>query len=239
MNIRFVRKFSKTITTFQDKTTRMRDSLPNEIALKDDMLSLEYDGYELEEAVLAELAAAHVQLLHVLRSSVDGSQLPAALNEQVVVFKCATQRPKKKTLSGRVVGGKDHLQALKTGLIGIFLPDTIPCVCEGVVREVELLQVSEDWPDPLPDTIPGEGVGREVELPQISEDWPDPLPDTIPGEGVISEVELLQVSEDWPDPLPDTIPGEGVIREEVLHQVPKDWPVPYLIPYQVKVLSER
>jgi hypothetical protein len=39
---------------------RMRVSLPNEIALKDDVLSLEDDGYELEEAVLAELAAAHV-----------------------------------------------------------------------------------------------------------------------------------------------------------------------------------
>jgi hypothetical protein len=71
----------------------MRDSLPNEIALEDDVLSLEDDGYELEEAVLAELAAAHVQLLHVLRSSVDGSQLPAALKEQMVVLKYATQRP--------------------------------------------------------------------------------------------------------------------------------------------------
>jgi hypothetical protein len=65
----------------------MRDSLPNEIALKDDVLSLEDDGYELEEAVLAELTAAHVQLLHVLRSSVDGSQFPAAVNEQVVTLK--------------------------------------------------------------------------------------------------------------------------------------------------------
>jgi hypothetical protein len=71
----------------------MRDSLPNEIALKDDVLSLEDDGYELEEAVLAELAAAHVQLLHILRSSVDGSQLPAAFNEQMVVLKYATQWP--------------------------------------------------------------------------------------------------------------------------------------------------
>jgi hypothetical protein len=79
-NIRFLRKFTKTNSTSQDKTMRMRDSLPNEIALENDVLSLEDDGYELEEAVLAELAAAHVQLLHVLRSSVDGSQLPAALN---------------------------------------------------------------------------------------------------------------------------------------------------------------
>jgi hypothetical protein len=36
------------------------------------------------------------------------------------------------TLSGRVVEGEDLLQALKTGLIGIFLPDTKPG--EGVVR---------------------------------------------------------------------------------------------------------
>ncbi len=123
----------------------------------------------------------------------------------------ATQRPKKVKLSARVVGGEDHLQELKTGLIGIFLPDTIPC--EGVVREVELLQVPEDWPDPLPDAIPGEGVVREVELLQMPKDWADHLPDTIPGEGVVREVELLQLSEDWPNP--------------------------YLIPYQVKVLSER
>ncbi len=31
----------------------------------------------------------------------------------------------------------------------------------------------------------------------MSEDWSDPLPDTIPGEGVIREVELLQVPKDW------------------------------------------
>ncbi len=86
----------------------MRVSLPNEIALKDDVLSLEDDGYELEEAVLAELAAAHVQLLHVLRSSVDGSQLPAALKEQLVVLKY--------TISDEIV-----------------------------VREKELLQMSEDY----------------------------------------------------------------------------------------------
>jgi hypothetical protein len=41
----------------------------------------------------------------------------------------------------------------------------------------------------------------------VPKDWPDPLPDTIPGEGVVREVELLQMSEDWPNPLPDTIPG--------------------------------
>ncbi len=110
----------------------MHYSLPNEIALKDDVLSLEDDWYELEEAVLAELAAAHVQLLHVLRSSVDGSQLPAALKEQVVVLRYATQRPKQVTLSGRVVEGKDLIQALKTGLISIFLPDTLPG--EGVEK---------------------------------------------------------------------------------------------------------
>jgi hypothetical protein len=55
----------------------------------------------------------------------------------------------------------------------------------------------KDWPDPLPDTIPGEGVVREVELLQVPKDWSDPLPDTIPGEGVVREVELLQVPEDW------------------------------------------
>ncbi len=87
MNILFVRKFTETNATFQDDTTRMRDSLPNEIALKNHVLSLEDDGYELEEAVLAELAATHVQLLHVLRTSMDGSQLPAAVNEQVVTLK--------------------------------------------------------------------------------------------------------------------------------------------------------
>ncbi len=31
----------------------------------------------------------------------------------------------------------------------------------------------------------------------MSEDWPDHLPDTIPGEGVVREVELLQVPKDW------------------------------------------
>ncbi len=46
------------------------------------------------------------------------------------------------------------------------------------------------------------------------------------------------MSEDWPDPLPDTIPGEGVVREVELLQVPKDRLMTYLIPYQVKVLSE-
>jgi hypothetical protein len=72
----------------------------------------------------------------------------------------------------------------------------------------------------------------------VPKDWPDPLPDTIPGEGVVREVELLQMSEDWPNPLPDTIPGEGVVREVELLQMSEDWP-PYRIPYQLKVLSER
>jgi hypothetical protein len=61
----------------------------------------------------------------------------------VVTLKYATQRPKKLTLSGRVVGREDLLQALKTGLIGIFLPYTI--IGYGVVREEELLQMSEDY----------------------------------------------------------------------------------------------
>lgn len=39
------------------------------------MLRLEDNGDELEEAVLAQLAPAHVQLLHVLRPPVDGGQL--------------------------------------------------------------------------------------------------------------------------------------------------------------------
>jgi hypothetical protein len=67
---------------------------------------------------------------------------------------------------------EDLLQALKTGLIGIFLPENIPG--EGVIREVKLLQMPKDWPDTLLDTIPGEGVVREVELLQMSEDWPEP-----------------------------------------------------------------
>ncbi len=33
----------------------------------------------------------------------------------------------------------------------------------------------------------------------MTEDWPDPLPDTIPGEGVFREEKLLQMSEDWSD----------------------------------------
>ncbi len=57
----------------------------------------------------------------------------------------------------------------------------------------------------------------------MPKDWPDPLPDTIPGEGVVREVELLQVPKDWPYPLPDAIPGEGVVREVELLQMPKNW----------------
>jgi hypothetical protein len=47
------------------------------------------------------------------------------------------------------------------------------------------------------------------------------------------------MSEDWPDPLPDTVPGEGVVREVELLQMAENWYDPYLILYQVKVLSER
>ena len=53
--------------------------VPNEVTLEDDVLSLEDDGNELEESVLAQLAPAHVQLFQVLGPPVDGGQLPDKL----------------------------------------------------------------------------------------------------------------------------------------------------------------
>ena len=43
--------------------------------LKDDMLGLENDRDEFVEAVLAQLASAHVQLLQSLRATVNPRQL--------------------------------------------------------------------------------------------------------------------------------------------------------------------
>ena len=41
------------------------------VALENDMFSFEYDGYQLIESVLTQLAAAHVQLLQLLRPPMD------------------------------------------------------------------------------------------------------------------------------------------------------------------------
>ena len=41
------------------------------VALENDVFSFEYDGYQLVESVLTQLAAAHVQLLQLLRPPMD------------------------------------------------------------------------------------------------------------------------------------------------------------------------